>query len=124
MTLTLTPLLWIVVAVALPLFGVAAVVAVVKIIRGPGILDRMIGTDVLLGVLLCGIGCFIVFTGHWDLLIVMMCIAAFSFIGTVSVSRYVSRGATLNEYPLPPVAPAQPPATAAGPAATDQEEAR
>ncbi|WAL39735.1 MULTISPECIES: monovalent cation/H+ antiporter complex subunit F [Brevibacterium] len=75
------------------LFSAATVLAVVRIIRGPSILDRMIGTDVLLATLLCGIGAVVAIDGRVDLLPVMLVIAALGFIGSVGVSRYVTRHA-------------------------------
>lgn len=96
--LQLSPVLIVALGVAIVLFGAAAVIAAVKIIRGPGILNRMIGTDVLLATLLCGLGAYIVGTGHLELLPVLLCIAAFSFIGSVAVSRYVTRNVTVSEY--------------------------
>lgn len=94
----LSPVLIIALVVALVFFGAAAVLATVKIIRGPGILDRMIGSDVLLATMLCGVGTYVVTTGHREMLPVLLCIAAFSFIGSVAVSRYVTRDVTVADY--------------------------
>lgn len=84
-------------AVFAPIVGVlvtvAAVIAVIKIIRGPAMLDRMVASDVLLATIMCGLGAFVAFTGYTDVLIVLLVIALFGFIGSVSVSRYVSRTA-------------------------------
>ncbi|GAA2003812.1 monovalent cation/H+ antiporter complex subunit F [Brevibacterium samyangense] len=74
------------------LFAASAVLAVVKIVRGPSILDRMIGSDVLLATLMCGMGAFMAFTGRSDLLVIVLVLSSMGFIGSVSVSRYVSRG--------------------------------
>lgn len=73
------------------LFAAATVIAVARIIRGPSILDRMLGTDVLLATLLCGIGAVAAIDGRTDLLPVMIVIAGMGFIGSVGVSRYVAR---------------------------------
>ncbi|WP_084499584.1 monovalent cation/H+ antiporter complex subunit F [Brevibacterium album] len=72
-------------------FAAAAVLAVVRIIKGPSILDRMIATDVLLATIACALGSFAAVTGRTDVLPVMLVIAMFGFVGSVGVSRYVSR---------------------------------
>lgn len=79
---------------AVALFSVAALLSVVKIVRGPSILDRMVGTDVLLSTLLCALGSYVAFTGRTELLPVMMAAASLGFLGSVGVSRYVSRSET------------------------------
>lgn len=76
---------------AFALFSIAIAVAIVRIIRGPAILDRMIATDVLLSTLMCSFAVFIVFTGRTDLQFVLLAMAFFGFVGSVAVSRYVAR---------------------------------
>lgn len=73
------------------LFFVAIVVAVYKIVKGPSILDRMMASDVLLATLMCGFGGYIALMGRVDLLPVLLSLACLGFLGSVSVSRYVSR---------------------------------
>ncbi|HLR44331.1 MAG TPA: monovalent cation/H+ antiporter complex subunit F [Brevibacterium sp.] len=72
-------------------FLAAAVFAIVRIVRGPSILDRMIATDALLATIMCALGGVAAFSGRTDLLPVMLVIAMFGFVGAVGVSRYVSR---------------------------------
>ncbi|MBU8579438.1 monovalent cation/H+ antiporter complex subunit F [Brevibacterium luteolum] len=73
------------------LFSAAVFITIFRMIKGPSILDRMISTDVLLATMLCGFGGFIVVTGRTDLLPVMLVLASLGFVGSVAVSRYVSR---------------------------------
>jgi multisubunit Na+/H+ antiporter MnhF subunit len=73
------------------IFLAAAVVAIIRIVRGPSILDRMIATDALLATIMCALGGMLAFTGRTDLLPVMLVISMFGFVGAVGVSRYVSR---------------------------------
>lgn len=72
-------------------FLASSVLACVRIIRGPSILDRMIASDVLLASIICGLGGYLALTGRTDLLPVMLTIAAFGFIASIAVSRYVQR---------------------------------
>lgn len=73
------------------LFAAAVYITIIRMIKGPSILDRMISTDVLLATMLCGFGGFIVVTGRTDLLPAMLVLASLGFVGSVAVSRCVSR---------------------------------
>ena len=75
-------------------FFIALVIAVFKIIKGPSILDRMMASDVLLATLMCGFGGYVAVTGRVDLLPVLLALSCLGFLGSVSVSRYVSRSKT------------------------------
>lgn len=81
-----------------PIIGVvfftAMIVAVFKIIKGPSILDRMMASDVLLATMMCGFGGYVAVTGRVDLLPVLLALSCLGFLGSVSVSRYVSRSET------------------------------
>ena len=72
-------------------FLAAVVIAIVRIVRGPSILDRMIATDALLATIMCALGGVAAFSARTDLLPVMLVISMFGFVGAVGVSRYVSR---------------------------------
>ncbi|HLS32353.1 MAG TPA: monovalent cation/H+ antiporter complex subunit F, partial [Brevibacterium sp.] len=72
-------------------FLAAVVIAIVRIVRGPSILDRMIATEALLATIMCALGGIAAFSGRTDLLPVLLVIAMFGFVGAVGVSRYVSR---------------------------------
>ncbi|WP_462417312.1 monovalent cation/H+ antiporter complex subunit F [Kytococcus sp. Marseille-QA3725] len=70
---------------------VAAAVAMVRILRGPTALDRMVGSDVLVSVLL-GFFCLI---GAWWLVpqvtTVMVSLSLVAFLGAVAAGRYAAR---------------------------------
>lgn len=72
-------------------FLAAVVIAIVRIVRGPSILDRMIATDALLATIMCALGGVAAFSARTDLFPVMLVISMFGFVGAVGVSRYVSR---------------------------------
>lgn len=72
------------------LLAAGAVAAVVRIVRGPTLLDRMIASDVLLTTLVLAIGIEMVATGHTDSVLVMLAIAAVAAFATVAVARTVS----------------------------------
>jgi Multisubunit Na+/H+ antiporter, MnhF subunit len=77
--------------VAGALFSVAAVGAVLRIVRGPTILDRMLASDVLFTILLLVLGAEMVVNGHTRTIPVMLVIAGTAAFSTVAVARYVSQ---------------------------------
>lgn len=78
-------------------FTATALAAVVRIVRGPTILDRMIASDVLLTTLVLAVGADMVLRGHTDTIPLMTVIAATAVLATIVVARYVRRRARLPE---------------------------
>ena len=72
-------------------FTVAAVLGVVQVVRGPTILDRVIGSDVLLTTLILVLGAEMVINKHTQTIPIMVVLAATAAFSTVAVARYVSR---------------------------------
>ena len=72
-------------------FTAAAILGVVQVVRGPSILDRVIGSDVLLTTLILVIGAEMVINGHTQTIPIMVVLAATAAFSTVAVARYVSR---------------------------------
>lgn len=72
-------------------FGIAAILCVVRIVRGPSILDRTVASDVLLTEVMCVLGSDMAINGHTRNIPVMLIIAAVSVFGSISVARYVAR---------------------------------
>ena len=70
---------------------VTALAAIVRIVRGPTILDRMIASDVLLTTLMLAIGTDMVVRGHTDTIPLMTVIAATATLATIVVARFVKR---------------------------------
>ena len=73
------------------LFTAAALLAVLRIVRGPSILDRVIASDVLLTTLLLVIGAEMVINHHTRTIPLMVVLAATAVFGTIAVARYVSK---------------------------------
>lgn len=80
-------LIWTVTAI----FAVAAVLALVRIVRGPSILDRAVACDVLLTEVLCVFGADMVINHHTRSLPAMLVIAAVGVFGSIAVARFVAR---------------------------------
>jgi multicomponent Na+:H+ antiporter subunit F len=73
------------------MFGVGALCAVWRIIRGPSILDRALATDVLLAIGICGLGAEMAINKHTDTLVVMLVLALFAVVGSISIARFMAR---------------------------------
>ena len=77
--------------VVLIVFAVAAVLAVIRIVLGPSILDRAVAADVLLTEVMCVLGADMAINGHSRSLPVLLIIAAIGVFGSISVARFVAR---------------------------------
>ncbi|WP_209324280.1 monovalent cation/H+ antiporter complex subunit F [Brevibacterium renqingii] len=78
------------------LLAASVIIALYRIVRGPSILDRMIGTDVVLASIMCGLGGYMALSDRTDLLPVLIVLAMLGFVGSVSVSRYVSKSDSMT----------------------------
>lgn len=75
----------------LAVFGVAAILAVIRIVRGPSILDRAVAADVLLTEVMCVLGAEMAINGHTRNIPVLLIIAAVGVFGSIAVARFVAR---------------------------------
>ena len=78
-------------ALTVIVFTAAAILGVVQVVRGPSILDRVIGSDMLLTTLMLVCGAEMVINGHTQTIPIMVVLAATAAFSTVAVARYVSR---------------------------------
>ena len=72
-------------------FGLAAVLALIRIVRGPSILDRAVASDVLLTEVMCVIGAEMAINGHTRNIPVLLIIAAVGGFGSIAIARFVAR---------------------------------
>ncbi|MGW8482546.1 monovalent cation/H+ antiporter complex subunit F [Microbacterium sp. NPDC055903] len=72
-------------------FGLAAILTLIRIVRGPSILDRAVASDVLLTEVMCVLGAEMAINGHTRNIPVLLIIAAIGVFGSISVARYVAR---------------------------------
>ncbi|SFR55444.1 monovalent cation/H+ antiporter complex subunit F [Microbacterium azadirachtae] len=83
----MNPLLLVIMVV----FAVAAILAVIRIVIGPSILDRAVAADVLLTEVMCVLGADMAINHHTRTLPVLIVVAAVGVFGSISVARYVAR---------------------------------
>lgn len=87
----MTPIVQVLYVVAGALLAAAALLAVIRIVRGPSILDRVIASDVLLTTFILVIGSEMVINNHSRTIPIMVVLAATAAFATIAVARYVSK---------------------------------
>ncbi|MCZ7439074.1 monovalent cation/H+ antiporter complex subunit F [Micromonospora sp. WMMC241] len=79
-------------AVALTvLFSATALLALVRIYRGPSLLDRVVGADLLLAAMLGAVGAEAAVNRHATTLPVLVVLSLLGFVGSVSLVRFAVR---------------------------------
>jgi multicomponent Na+:H+ antiporter subunit F len=73
------------------MFGAGAIAALVRLIKGPSILDRALATDVLLAIAICGLGAEMAINRHTDTLVVLLVLAMFAIVGSIAIARFVAK---------------------------------
>lgn len=71
--------------------AVAAVLVLVRLVRGPSVPDRIVALDTLLQVVVAGIAVAAAMTRDGSFLAVLVAVALLGFVGTVTVARFVER---------------------------------
>ena len=79
--------------------SLTAVFALIRVVRGPTILDRMIASDVLLTTLIMAVGFDMYLRKHTDMIALMIVIAATSVLATITVARFVRRRSAPDPQP-------------------------
>jgi multicomponent Na+:H+ antiporter subunit F len=72
------------------MLAVAAVLIVVRIERGPSMLDRTIALDMLVGAVMAALAIWSAATGRSDLVNVLVVLALVGFVGSVTLARFVA----------------------------------
>ncbi len=94
MTLFAASLLTVTVNVVLAMLGLAVLLSLVRLIRGPSLPDRVVALD-LIGTITVGIiGTYCVMSNQRVFLIVAVVLALITFLGTVALAYYVEKGGT------------------------------
>lgn len=73
------------------LFAASSIVPLYRIVKGPSILDRAVGADVLLTLVMCGLGAEMAINQHTRTLPLLLVIAAVGVFGSIAIARWVAR---------------------------------
>lgn len=71
--------------------ALAGLLAVVRLVLGPSVPDRVVALDNLLLVVVASVAVGAAVTGEGDFLGVLVAVALLGFVGSVTVARYVER---------------------------------
>jgi multicomponent Na+:H+ antiporter subunit F len=71
------------------MIGGGALLALVRLARGPSLLDRVVATDTLLVIISAGMAVYAALERNPTLVPVLVVVSLLAFVGTVSVARYV-----------------------------------
>ncbi|GHD02630.1 monovalent cation/H+ antiporter complex subunit F [Zhihengliuella salsuginis] len=72
------------------LLGLATVLVIVRMMRGPSILERAIAMDVLLAIIIAALCVDMAVNHHTNHLAFVVVACVLGFIGSVTISRYVT----------------------------------
>lgn len=73
------------------LLSVAAFLAMIRIARGPSVLDRMVGLEVLISTIIAALGTEAAYHRNATTLPILVVLALLGFVGSVSVARFAVR---------------------------------
>jgi multicomponent Na+:H+ antiporter subunit F len=80
----------IVLAVTAVILSLAAAGAIIRIARGPSLLDRVLASDVLLAILGAALCIDMAVNRHLNNLILLVALSIIGFLGSVTVARFVA----------------------------------
>lgn len=78
-------------ALAAPMLTAAAILTLIRIIRGPTVLNRIVALDVMVSILISLLGLEAAYNEHTTTVPIMVALALIGFVGSVSVARFVAR---------------------------------
>ncbi|WP_100013293.1 Na(+)/H(+) antiporter subunit F1 [Lentibacillus sediminis] len=81
---------------ALVMFGLAGAIALIRIIIGPSLPDRIIALDMIGVILVSVVAVISVILNTRAFLEVILILAILAFISTIAFSRYIERGAIIE----------------------------
>ena len=97
------------------MLGTGVLFALVRLARGPSLLDRVVATDALLVIISAGLAVYAALTRDRTVVPVLVVVALLGFVGTISVARYVG-----GMLPEPADDPGTPGAATAGDAPAEE----
>lgn len=81
----------IVYAISFGFLAVAAVLALIRVERGPSMFDRIVSLDILVAVVMGTLSVLAASTGRTDMVPVFVVLALVGFLGSVSIARFAGR---------------------------------
>jgi multicomponent Na+:H+ antiporter subunit F len=79
--------------VVLPLMGIAFLITMIRLVRGPSLADRIVALEVIGATVMCILGVLAIISGSTAYFDVILVIALVTFLGTIAVAVYIQRRA-------------------------------
>jgi multicomponent Na+:H+ antiporter subunit F len=76
-------------ALTFAMLGGGVLLALVRLARGPSLLDRVVATDALLVIISAGLAVYAALTRNPTVVPVLVVVSLLGFVGSVSVARYI-----------------------------------
>jgi len=80
---------WVVVASAVML-GIGAIMALIRVEKGPSVLDRMVGLDVVTSILIIGVALAAALGRRTESISILAALALVGFVGSLAIARFAS----------------------------------
>jgi len=77
--------------------SISLVLAMVRLILGPSLPDRVVALDLIAYIVIAFIGAYVIATGVADFLDAAIVVALIAFLGTLAFARYVQQSADKEE---------------------------
>ena len=87
----------VVAAICATLLFLSALAVIVRVAKGPSMLDRMVGVDLLTSIILGSVAVISAVTGRTDLLPVLVVLAIVGFIGSTTIARFSAHEPTADK---------------------------
>nr|WP_208383073.1 monovalent cation/H+ antiporter complex subunit F [Modestobacter marinus] len=71
------------------MLGVGAVLAVVRLMLGPSLLDRVVATDTVLVIITAGLALYAALERDPTIVPVLVVVSLLAFVGSIAVARYI-----------------------------------
>lgn len=85
----IAPIVEVLLAVSALLIGAAAIIGVTRIVRGPSSLDRVVAADLIVAVVIAGLGLWTAWTGQYGVIMFLLLLSILGFTGAASIARLV-----------------------------------
>jgi multicomponent Na+:H+ antiporter subunit F len=83
-------------AVTIGMLFVAIVLAVIRLLKGPDVANRVVALDLVSVLVVALISAFAVYAGEYAFLDVAIAYGLIAFLGTVALARYLARSRPVN----------------------------
>lgn len=81
----------VVIWICVGMLAVAAALVVGRMAKGPTMLNRVVAMDVLIAIVVCGLGLEAAYNQHSTTLPILVVLSLVGFVGSVSVARFAAR---------------------------------